>query len=110
MEQTTKNRGQPVTHYKVKYDRLPSITSGANGGSYGSFSVLSSSIAGVRTFSLTYDGQTTEQLPCNVLAQDMKNALESLCTVEEVFVTFSIHCSPDPHFGCAIPPGNIMPI
>ncbi|KAL7514942.1 hypothetical protein ACHAXN_013076 [Cyclotella atomus] len=121
------NGGQPVTHYKVEYDGLPSFSSGANGGPYGSVSVSSSSIAGFPdvqsitvkidsggvtsslflsgTFSLTYDGQTTEQLPYNAPAQDVKNALESLCTVEEVSVTRSILCSPDPHIGCMQPDG-----
>ncbi|KAL3797523.1 hypothetical protein HJC23_009887 [Cyclotella cryptica] len=121
------NGGRPITHYKVEYDRLPSFTSGTNSGPYGSTSISSSSYASIYdvqlvtvkidndgwmgslylsgTFSLSYDGQTTRQLPYNASPEDLKDALQDLCNVDEVSVSRSIHCSSDLSIGCMTPDG-----
>eukprot|EP00956_Cyclotella_meneghiniana_P022416 scaffold42451_cov66-Cyclotella_meneghiniana.AAC.3 len=122
-----KTGGSQVTHYKVEYDALSSFTSGSNGGPYGTFSTSSSSLEGISdvqsvtvkidndgiksslylsgTFSLNYDGQNTRQLPYNASPEDVKQALEELCVVDEVKISRSIHCSSDPFTGCMAPDG-----
>ena len=119
--------GRPVTHYKVEYDALSTFASGANGGPYGSVSVSSSTLSKISdvqsvtvkvdnggtmssrylsgTFSLNYNGQNTGQLPYNASPDDMKEALEELCTIEEVSVSRFIHCSSEPSVGCMRPEG-----
>ena len=119
--------GKPITHYKVEYDPLSTFASGANGGPYGSISVSSSNLSEITdvqsvtvkidsggimsslylsgTFSLNYDGQNTGQLAYDASPDDMKEALEDLCTIEEVAVSRFIHCSSDPLVGCMHPEG-----
>jgi len=123
------NGGWPVTHYKIEYDTSSSFTSGKNSGPFGSISVSASAKSAVYdvqtvtvkinrdefsagqmyylsgTFSLVFDGQQTSQMPCNVSSERLKAALEELCNINEVSVTRSIHCSPDPSIGCMQPDG-----
>jgi len=123
------NGGRQVTHYKVEYDELSSFTGGQNSGPFGSVLVSSSSVDGVSdvqlitvkidkeglvgnneaylsgTFSIEFDGQKTSQIPYNASPTEVKTALEDLCNIEEVSVTRSIHCSPDPSIGCMTPEG-----
>ncbi|KAL7554112.1 hypothetical protein ACHAWF_017504 [Thalassiosira exigua] len=123
------NGGKPITHYKVEYDESPSFTSGPNGGPSGSLSLSSSSIGTISdvqsvtvkidrsglgndeeaylsgTFSLSFDGQKTGQLPFNASPENVKAAVEGLCNVDEVHVTRTMHCSPYPAVGCMAPDG-----
>ena len=123
------NGGWAVTHYKVEYDTSPSFTSGQSSGPIGSISVSASTKSAVSdvqivtvkirrdevpsgqtyylsgTFSLSFDGQQTLQLPYNVSGEKLKAALEELCNIHEVSVARSIHCSPDPAIGCMEPDG-----
>ena len=57
------------------------------------------------TFSINCDGQNARQLPYNASPEDVKEALEELCVVNEVSVSHSIHCSLDPSIGCLTPEG-----
>ncbi|KAL9181119.1 hypothetical protein ACHAXT_009924 [Thalassiosira profunda] len=117
--------GRSITHYKVEYDELPTFTSGPNGGAQGSLSLSSSSVGTVSdvqsvtvkidtsgseaylsgTFALSFDGQKTGQLSYDASSEEVKAALEELCNVEEVYVSRSLHCSPDPSVGCMTPDG-----
>ncbi|KAL7444023.1 hypothetical protein ACHAXM_009254 [Skeletonema potamos] len=121
--------GWPVTHYKIEYDTSLSFTSGKNSGPFGSISLSASAKSTVYdvqtvtvkinrdelsagqtyylsgTFSLSFDGQQTPQMPYNVSSERLKAALEELCNINEVSVTRSIHCSPDPSIGCMKPDG-----
>ncbi len=123
------NGGWPVTHYKIEYDTSSSFTSGVNSGPFGSMSISASAKSAVSdvqtvtvkinkddlsdgqmhylsgTFSLTFDGQQTSQLPYNASSERLKAKLEELCNVNEVSVDRSIHCSPDPAIGCMEPDG-----
>ena len=42
------------------------------------------------TFTLTYHGQRTEQLPFDVSSEDMRNALMGLCTIDDVSISREI--------------------
>ena len=117
--------GRSITHYKVEYDDSPTFTGGLNGGPLGSVSVSSTSLESISdvqsvtvkivtsptgylsgTFSLSFAGQTTRQLPHNATPSDVKEALEKLCNVEEVVVQRVLHCSPDDLMtGCMAPEG-----
>ncbi|KAL7541113.1 LOW QUALITY PROTEIN: hypothetical protein ACHAXR_012985 [Thalassiosira sp. AJA248-18] len=120
--------GRSVTHYKIEYDELSSFTSGQNSGPFGSVSLSSSSISTISdvqsitvkiddegllnneaylsgTFSLSFDGQKTSQLPYNASPEKVKASLEALCNIHEVHVARSLHCSPDPSIGCMTPEG-----
>ena len=123
------NGGRSVTHYKIEYDHQPSFTGGQNSGPSGSISLSSSSVGSVSdvqsltvkidnndipenevrylsgSFSLSFDGQKTSQLPFNASPEAVKTALEALCNVNGVTVKRSIHCSPDPSIGCMAPEG-----
>ena len=123
------NGGWPVTHYKIEYDTSSSFTSGKNSGPVGSMSVSASAKSAVYdvqtvtvkinrdelsdgqmnylsgTFSLSFDGQQTPQLSYNASSETLKARLEELCNINEVSVTRSIHCSPDPSIGCMEPDG-----
>jgi len=108
------NGGTPITHYKIEYDEKISFDSGPNNAPYGMQIVSSNkmgSIADIQTvtvsvdpnplsyiyiggtFMLSFDGQTTKQLPHDATPQDMKMALEELCTISNVSVTRSMLCS-----------------
>ncbi|KAL7442689.1 hypothetical protein ACHAXH_009869 [Discostella pseudostelligera] len=123
------NGGRSITHYKIEYDHLPSFTGGQNSGPSGSISLSSSVVGSVSdvqsvtvkidknglldnevlflsgTFSLSFDGQKTGQLPYNASPAEVKAALEALCYVSEVTVKRSIHCSPESSVGCMSPEG-----
>ncbi|KAL7473049.1 hypothetical protein ACHAXS_013421 [Conticribra weissflogii] len=119
--------GRQVTHYKIEYDELSSFTGGGYNGPTGSITLSSvktkpvSDIQSVTvkidsrgmktslfmsgSFSLEFDGQKTSQLPYNASPLEMKAALEALCTIDEVQVSRTIHCSPYPELGCMEPEG-----
>jgi hypothetical protein len=57
------------------------------------------------TFSLSFDGQTTDQLPHDASAIRVETALNSLCTVQDAIVSRSIHCSEYAWENCMHPEG-----
>ena len=118
-------------HCKIEYDELSSFTGGQNNGPVGSVSLSSSSIGTISdvesvtvkidnesllnnevylsgTFSSSFDGQNTGQLPYNASPEEVKAALEGLCNVQGVYVTRSVHCSPDPSIGCMTSEEDIL--
>lgn len=96
--------GERITEYILEWDTSPMFDSAADGNPIGSV-VLDASDRGsvpdvqaVRTsiddglylagsFSLKYNGQTTNILPFDAPAADVEIALDSLCTVGDVAVT-----------------------
>ena len=58
-------------------------------------------------FLLSLDVQKTGQLTYNASTEEVKAALEKLCNVQEVYITKSMHCSPDLLIGCMQPDGYI---
>ena len=91
--------GQPVSKYRVEWDRSPLF----NSADLRTTSVLASAAAPTvdvqtistavpptkflaGTFTVSYLGQKTAQLPYDVSAKAMEQALEGLCTVKDVNV------------------------
>ena len=64
------------------------------------------------TFALTFDGQTTRQLPHDATAELMEEALEELCTLSmatddgnRISVTRHLHCTDNESQSCMNPEG-----
>jgi len=107
------NGGSPVSSYRVDWDVSSSFNSASDGGALGSTIVLAddreeildvqsvtiSSIPSVYitgTFTLSFDGQTTPDLPWDISASGLKEALEGLSTINTVDVTRDFSCSTEP--------------
>ncbi len=120
--------GQPISHYKIEYDKLPSFTGSQNSGPFGcvlQFSLSSGAVSDMQsvtvkinneglsekgmylwgTFLLAFDGQKSDKLPFNTSPDKVRSALEALCNAEEIHVTRSTHCSHDLLIGCMTPKG-----
>ncbi len=113
-ESPENNGGFPLTHFKVEYDESPFFNSGNDNAPQGyvivhasdtshrldvqSFSIRMSDSIPVGnaylsgTFSLSFDGQQTDQLLYDASANDVKDALEGLCTVGSVSVSRVVEC------------------
>ena len=134
-EAPTEDGGSPVTHYKVEYDTSSAFNSGINNAALGSTTVSSSNRRGISdvqfvtvrmsndnedgggdppkylsgTFALTFDGQTTRQLPHDATAELMEEALVELCTLatdgNHVSVTRHLHCTDNESQSCMNPEG-----
>jgi hypothetical protein len=93
--------GQAVSSYRVEWDPTPTFDSRADGTATGVATVLASTAAPVSdvqyvsvavplgkylagSFSLSFNGQATGELPYDVSAQRLQEALRALCTTGEV--------------------------
>lgn len=96
--------GEKISEYALEWDISPKFDSAADGNPMGSVVLAASDqgsvvdVQAVRvsiddglylagSFSLKYNGQTTNSLPFDASAADVETALESLCTVGDVAVT-----------------------
>ncbi|CAM9165015.1 unnamed protein product, partial [Choristocarpus tenellus] len=106
-ESPLSNGGEEISEYVIEWDSAETFDSATDGYPEGSVVVNAgerTSVLDVQalrvsiddslylsgTFSLTYDGQTTDDLAFDATAQDLKVALESLCTVGQVEVNRSL--------------------
>lgn len=118
------NGGSPITHFKVEYDEATTMDSDLYGAPRGSKTVLSnetSAISDVQslsvmvsqdigdevrylsgTFSISFDGQKTGQIPHNAHDYVVKRELESLCTVGRVQVSRTSICIDIENQKCAV--------
>lgn len=116
--------GSPITHFKVEYDEAVTIDSGLHGAPRGSstlfanetspisdiqsFSVMISQDDGDEvgylsgTFSISFDGQKTGQIPHNAPDFMVKKELELLCTVGHVSVARHSICIDVGNQKCAV--------
>lgn len=119
------NGGQAITSYEIEWDRSENFNSRDEGYPIGELALSASSfgaIADVQSFTiaettgerflggffqLAFDGQITRVLPFDASASDVENALEALCTIEDVTVERELRCSaaPDVSTDCVDPQG-----
>jgi hypothetical protein len=109
------NGGDSISQYKVEWDTSAHFNSGEHGTPMGTSIIPASSLSSVYdiqafsvsttegkylsgTFTLSFDGQTTEQLPYDASALVVEEALESLCTINDVSVSRSLNCNPEPGY------------
>ena len=98
--------GSPISKYRVEWDINDNFDSKAGAHAQGSAQIDAIDINGISevqyvttsatandlggTFTLTYHGQRTEQLPFDVSSEDMRNALMGLCTIDDVSISREI--------------------